>query len=71
MHPHFEVHKLNAAGMEKAKAIATAFDDFATSIKQIAGFPLGRQESIVMTNLEEACFHAKKGMAMQTDNQEA
>lgn len=63
----FQVHKLNDEGMRKAIAIADAFDDLMEDLKAL--MPEGRALSIVKTKLEEACFFAKKGMAVDPVNQ--
>lgn len=68
MRPEFEVHLLNVRGQQKAKAIAEAFDRLLGEIEQIVP-PSGRNIAIVKTKLEEACFFAKKAMAIHLDNQ--
>jgi len=64
----FEFHKLNEGGIEKAKEIKEIF--LSTLKKLNTMMPDGREFSIVQTKLEEACFFAKKGMAIQKENQE-
>jgi hypothetical protein len=66
----FKVHKLNAEGMRKASNIANAFHDIIDEL-QLQGCKDGREFAIVKTKLEEACFFAKKSMAMQPENQES
>jgi len=64
----FEVHMLSPAGKQRAKSIAERFDELLNAIE-----PLildGRCKSIVATKLEEACFFAKKGMALDPENHE-
>ncbi len=63
----FKVHKLNENGLENARVIAGAFDDLLHALRVI--IPEGRELSIVRTKLEEACFFAKKAMAMHPENQ--
>jgi hypothetical protein len=67
MNPEFEVHILNEAGIEKAKAIAESFDELLTHLK--GTLPQGRYLSLVSTKLEEASFFAKKAMASSPENQ--
>lgn len=67
MDPLFEVHQLNEGGLQKARKIATEFDDLLTNIRDDIG--TGREASIVKTKLEEACFYAKKALALQPHNQ--
>ena len=62
MRSQFEVHKLSDWGQDKARHIANAFNGLVTQLQAI-GCPEGREMSIVMTKLEEACFFAKKAMA--------
>lgn len=65
--PEFASHILNDAGIEKAQSIGAAFGSLLTFVEQHV--PAGRELAIVKTKLEEACFFAKKGMAIQADNQ--
>lgn len=62
----FQVHKLNQDGIRKAIHIADQFDDLLEDLKKV--IPEGRILSIVRTKLEEACFFAKKGIAINPDN---
>jgi hypothetical protein len=64
----FEVHRLNEEGMQRAEAIATAFNECLKILKGIC--PDGREFSIVKTKLEEAAFFAKKAMARVAENQD-
>lgn len=63
MNKEFEVHILTTTGIEKAKELANIFDDLLT---RLTGdyCPNNREFSIVKTKLEEACFFAKKSMAL-------
>lgn len=64
----FSVHMLNAQGKMKATQIAA---DFTTLLAQLeAVCPPGRELSIVRTHLQDACFYAKRAMAMKPENQE-
>lgn len=67
MNDEFNVHMLNEMGIEKAKLIAKIFDNALDAL--VIAIPQGRYLSIVKTKLEEACFFAKKGMAVETENQ--
>lgn len=73
MDPIFEVHKLNDQGIEKARSLATCFDDLLkdvnTLLDPVNSKPNGREYSVVKTKLEEACFFAKKAIANQKENQ--
>lgn len=64
----FKFHKLNEAGQQKAQEIQKIFETTAADLGQVCGG--GREWSLVMTKLEEACFFAKKSMAMMEVNQE-
>lgn len=68
-HPHFRVHRLNPDGLKKAGAIQVAFDRLVDDLSDFC--PDGREKSILMTKLEEACFFAKKAMASASSNQQA
>jgi hypothetical protein len=67
--PLFAFHKLNEGGQEKAKGIATAFTDLHARLVAL-GCLSGREGAIAMTKLEEACFFAKKAMAVNLVNQD-
>ena len=66
--PLFTFHKLNDDGIKKAEEIAASFSELLRVLR--FSCPQGREFSIVMTKLEEACFFAKKSMAIQEENQE-
>lgn len=68
MNSEFQVHILNSSGIDKAKLIASCFDDFLNQLKTMC--PEGREFSIVKTKLEEASFFAKKAMAKDPENQQ-
>jgi hypothetical protein len=67
MNKEFQVHPLNEQGKNKASRIAELFDGL---LNDLYHFGLeGRELAIVKTKLEEACFFAKKGIAVQLENQ--
>lgn len=68
MKPEFAVHMLNEDGKLKAGIIADAFSELLNVLE--AQCMAGRELSIVKTKLEEACFFAKKAMAINLANQE-
>jgi len=68
MHKEFAVHRLNDNGMDKAQAVAEAFDACLTELEKYMVDP--RCAAIVRTKLEEASFFAKKSMAMAPENQQ-
>lgn len=65
----FSVHELNGLGMNKAEVIRDTFDIFLNNLKDIILDQNTREFSIVKTKLEEACFFAKKAIAVNPDNQ--
>lgn len=65
MDPLFKFHKLNDDG--KTTAVALAFNNLLAELKAVC--PEGRELSIVKTKLEEACFFAKKSIAVDPKNQ--
>ena len=67
--PAFAVHKLNDQGLRRAAEIATHFNALLLQLE--AQCPSGREMAIVRTKLEEACFFAKKSVAMDSRNQES
>lgn len=68
MNKEFEVHMLNERGKKHAKRIAEMFDDLLDGLNVYMGE--SRYSSIVRTKLEEACFFAKKSVAVMEENQE-
>jgi len=67
-HPEFSVHKLNEDGIEKAVLIRDAFDNLLTTLESLCFS--SREFSVTKTKLEEACFFAKKAMAVNLVNQQ-
>jgi hypothetical protein len=65
MNKEFEVHKMNSAGLEAMKIIATIYDALLETLKKEC--PEGREFSIVKTKLEEACFFTKKSIASKPE----
>ena len=63
MNKEFEGHILTPMGIEKAKDLAILFDHLLTRLDGDY-CPNNREFSIVKTKLEEACFFAKKSMAL-------
>ncbi len=65
--PEFGVHMLNEAGVEKARSLAEAFSVLLETVDILV--PASRERSIVVTKLQEACFYAKRGIAVLPENQ--
>lgn len=73
MNKLFAFHKVNTQGQRKAVEIAGAFDELLNKLYDCWAIPIDltdREIAIVRTKLEEACFFAKKVMALQENNQE-
>jgi hypothetical protein len=66
--PEFVSHKLNGDGISKAQSITSLFSSLLIDLESIC--MEGREFSITKTKLEEACFFAKKAMAISLENQE-
>ena len=71
---NFDVHILNEKGIAKAKEVQAIFQDTAAKLGNVwagDGNTVGveRLHNITMTKLEEACFFAKKKVAIQKENQ--
>jgi len=60
MHEQFRSYSLNEDQSARTKTIARAFDRLLTKVEEVA--PNGRELSIARTNLETACFYAKKAI---------
>lgn len=67
--PEFDVHMLNADGKGRAHDIAKQFSVCLNHLEAIIGAD-GREMAIVRTKLQEACFFAKRAMAVKAENQE-
>lgn len=68
----FQVHRLNERGMDRAHQLASHFSDLLNNIEALIpteNGPHQRELAIVRTKLEEACFFAKRALAMQAVNQ--
>ena len=65
----FSVHILNEMGIAKAKSIQAKFEDLLFALEGVC--PPGRERALVVTNLQTAAFWAKRGMAVQPENQKA
>lgn len=61
MHAQFADYMLTDEGKRKAEEIAKSFDDLLTKLEALC--PEGRHLALVRTNLETACFYAKKAMS--------
>lgn len=67
--PLFQFHKLNEQGQQNAICIAELFTRLLNDLQPL--LPLqSRELSIVRTKLEEACFFAKKAVAVLPENQQ-
>lgn len=64
----FSVHMLNDDGKKKAVAMAEDFSELLARVEAVV--PPGRELAIVKTHLQDACFYAKRGMAMKPENQQ-
>ncbi len=59
----FQVHRLNAHGLETAEAIAETFSECLDRLERLCGAE-GREMAIVRTKLQEANFFAKRAVAV-------
>ena len=64
----FAVHMLNDEGKQKAARIQQAFDVCLNTLTDVC--TTGRELAVCKTKLEEACFFAKKAMAINLGNQQ-
>ncbi len=65
--PEFKVHMLNESGKAKAASIAEGFSILLDGLERNG--VTGRALALVKTNLETACFNAKRGIAELPENQ--
>lgn len=66
--PEFAVHMLNDEGKQKAVRIQELFDYCLNGLNEVC--MTGRELAVCKTKLEEACFFAKKAMAINLGNQQ-
>ncbi len=64
----FNVHMLNDKGRAEAEQLATAYSALLDVIDQLV--PQSREKSVAITELQTSCFWAKRGIAIQPDNQQ-
>ncbi len=69
INPLFDTKALGQTAWGKVQKISQEFDGFLSKLEEIAGKD-GREMALVRTKLEEACFFAKKSLAMKSENQE-
>lgn len=67
--PEFKYHQLNDAGVEACNKIREGFTSLLGLVE--ATIPAGRERSLVVTKLQEACSWAVRGAATQPQNQAA
>lgn len=65
--PEFQYHELNQAGIEACGILRAAFTELLTTVE--ATIPAGRERSLVVTKLQEACTWAVRAAAIQPQNQ--
>lgn len=63
----FNVHMLNDKGRAEAEQLAKAYSALLDVIDQLV--PQSREKSVAITELQTSCFWAKRGIAVQKDNQ--
>lgn len=67
MRDEFKTTILNDHGIEAATAIANILGEALEKLERIV--PKGREAALMVTNLQQASFWAKKGIAMSPENQ--
>ena len=67
MRQEFQVHHLNETGMTKAVEIADIFSDCLEEVEKLLPEKC-RGKSLVVTKLQEACFFAKREIALDPAN---
>jgi len=66
--PEFTYHSLNTTGAEECNKIRAAFSALLSEVEQT--IPAGRERSLVVTKLQEACRWAVTAAAQKPENQE-
>lgn len=65
--PEFQYHELNEAGIAACNSIRGAFTTLLDTVE--ATVPIGRERSLVVTKLQEACTWAVRAAAVQPSSQ--
>lgn len=65
--PEFQYHQLNDTGIAACNEIREGFTQLLNLVE--AKMPVGRERSIALTKLQEACNWAVRGVATQAGNQ--
>lgn len=68
MNDNFKTHLLNEQGIAKARQLSEHFDRLLDECKSLG--VSDRYLALVATKLEEACFFAKKSIAVKPENQQ-
>lgn len=63
----FTVHRLNENGLLACEELAKEFSNLLAVVE--GHIPAGRERSLVVTKLQEACFFAKRALALDSRNQ--
>ena len=66
MRQEFQTHLLNERGLVAVSDVGQVFSDMLDKIETL--IPPGRERAIVITKLQEACFFAKRAVAVLPDN---
>lgn len=70
MSPMFKTHMLNEDGMRRAREVGESFDSLLTKLLELTVDGDPRCIAVMKTKLEEACFYAKKAIAIVPTNQQ-
>ena len=73
MREEFQVHQLNEQGLATATKVAEAFSRLMDELDELSPpspIPaVNRERALIATKLQEACFRAKRSVAMRFENQ--
>jgi hypothetical protein len=69
LYREFEVHRLNERGLGRAELVAQVFDHALETLVHLWDGYNSRESAVCRTKLEEACFFAKKAVAVRGANQ--
>lgn len=65
---YFGPFNLNETGREKTRRMTVLFERLEQDLKELMGLH-PRCNALAMTRLEEACYYAKKSVAVMPENQ--
>ncbi len=68
--PEFQAFRLNTHGARLASNVSEILSETLTKLEALMGGRQSRESSLVITHLQTAAFWARRGISLQSSNQE-